>query len=442
LRRRLRHLPAIAVLAAGLTALATVPAQAATATVAPSAPFTAAEGDFYAPPATLPTHNGDVIRHQNSRVITDPLTNSAPPATAQRIMYRSTDTHGVPIAVTGTVFSPTTAWQGPGKRPLVSYAVGTQGQGDQCAPSHLFNQGLEYETLFISQVLAKGAAVVVTDYEGLGTPGVHTYMNRLSQAHAVLDAARAAQRLSNDAIPADGLVGLYGYSQGGGATAAAAELQPTYAPELKVVGSAIGAPPADLSAVAGSVDGTTIGGVIGYTINGLVASYPELAAVRSLLNQQGNDMLDMVKYECIGETTLRFGLQPTSSYTKTSQPVSSFLGQEPYKSIVDSQRIGRLRPTAPVYIWQGLNDDVIPFAQSRQLAVDWCGKGSTVQFNELPIPAAVPKSSVGHVLPMMLGGGDAMAWLYQRFANATPAAPAASGAPSNCGSLPSASGVA
>ncbi|MGZ6790856.1 MAG: lipase family protein, partial [Mycobacteriaceae bacterium] len=113
MRRRLRHLPAIAVLAAALTALATVPAQAATATTAPSAPFTAAEGDFYAPPATLPTHNGDVIRHQNSRVITDPLTNSAPPAAAQRIMYRSTDTHGAPIAVTGTVFSPTTAWQGP-----------------------------------------------------------------------------------------------------------------------------------------------------------------------------------------------------------------------------------------------------------------------------------------------------------------------------------------
>ncbi|MGZ6789235.1 MAG: lipase family protein, partial [Mycobacteriaceae bacterium] len=191
-----------------------------------------------------------------------------------------------------------------------------------------------------------------------------------------------------------------------------------------------------------SIDGTTIGGAIGYAINGLVASYPELAAVRSLLNQQGNDMLDMVKYECIGETTLRFGLQPTSSYTKTSQPVSSFLGQEPYKSIVDAQRIGRLKPTAPVYIWQGLNDDVVPFAQSRQLAVDWCGKGSTVQFNELPIPAAIPKSSVGHVLPMALGGGDAMAWLNQRFANATPAAPAASGAPSNCGSLPSASGVA
>lgn len=436
MRKLFGRLPAIALLAAGLTVAATVPAQAATPTVAPAAQFSG--GDFYTPPAVLPANNGEVIRHESSQVTTLPFIGGPLPATAQRIMYRSTDTHDVPIAVTGTVFSPTTPWAGPGERPLVSYAVGTQGQGDQCAPSHLFNQGLEYETLFIAQILAKGVAVVVTDFEGLGTPGVHTYMNRLSQAHAVLDAARAAQQLPDANIPADGRVGIYGYSQGGGAAGAAAELAPSYAPELKVVGAAVGAPPADLAAVAGSVDGTSIAGVIGYTINGLEQSYPELSSVHSLLNPLGNSMLEAVKGECIAETLFRFGFQHSSDYTLNHEPVTSFLGTEPYKSIVAAQRIGTLKPAAPVYIWQGVNDDVIPYAQSRQLAADWCGKGATVEFNRLDLPAIFPKAAIGHLLPAVFGASGALGWLNDRFLKSTAGDPVSSAAPSNCGTLPSA----
>ena len=49
-------------------------------------------------------------------------------ATGTRIMYRSTDTRGNLIAVTGTYFEPYNDWPGSGPRPLISYAPGTQGQ--------------------------------------------------------------------------------------------------------------------------------------------------------------------------------------------------------------------------------------------------------------------------------------------------------------------------
>lgn len=102
-------------------------------------------------------------------------------------------------------------------------AVGTHGQGDQCAPSHLFNSvisyggGLDvmvqYEIAAVYAAVAQGIGVVVTDYQGLGTPAVHGYLNRVAQAHAVLDAARAAIDLKS--LPADTPVGMWGYSQGG-----------------------------------------------------------------------------------------------------------------------------------------------------------------------------------------------------------------------------------
>ncbi|MFD4461231.1 hypothetical protein [Nocardia sp. NPDC058480] len=91
--------------------------------------------DFYVPPVPLPAGApGDILRAEPMSVaLSVPGPNGPMPASATRIMYRSNDTHGEPVAVTGTYFDPALAWSGPGPRPLVSLAVGTHGQGDHCA---------------------------------------------------------------------------------------------------------------------------------------------------------------------------------------------------------------------------------------------------------------------------------------------------------------------
>jgi len=81
-----------------------------------------------------------------------------------------------------------------------------------------------------------------------------------------------------------------------------------------------------------------------------------------------------------------------------------------------------------VYIWQGRNDDLIPFAQSLQLARDWCAKGADVQFKEYDIPVVFPGFAIGHALPAVVGLPEAQGWLYQRLEGA----PATDG----CGALP------
>ena len=55
------------------------------------------------------------------------------PMKAWKVQYVSTNVHGTPIAVSGTVAVPTAAWTGPGPRPVIAFNPGTLGLGPQCA---------------------------------------------------------------------------------------------------------------------------------------------------------------------------------------------------------------------------------------------------------------------------------------------------------------------
>ncbi|OZC47933.1 alpha/beta fold hydrolase [Rhodococcoides fascians A21d2] len=411
-----------------------------TAPAVSAAPSTGStvESDFYVPPSPLPAGSpGDVIRSEPSHLaLSVPGIGGPLPGAATRIMYRSTDSNDAPNAVTGTYIDPAAEWTGPGPRPLVVLAPGTQGQGDQCAPSKMLNNVItytpplgfmvEYEVLAAYSLLSQGYGVVITDYEGLGTPGAHTYVNRASEAHAVLDAARAAQKLQGTKISGDGPVAAYGYSQGGGAAAAAAELADDYAPEMNLVGTYAGAPPADLKATLEQVDGTILTGVIGYTLNGLLNSDPGLRPiVDENINDAGKAMLNLVANQCVGETILNVGLHRTNEYTKTGEPLSVVLDRLPVaQEILAKNKIGERTPNAPVLIQSGTSDDIVPHGQAVGLAGDWCGKGATVQLSSAQVPAIVPGSGAGHLIPDILGLGEAQNWIKDRFYGVP--------APSNC----------
>ncbi|WP_284750574.1 alpha/beta fold hydrolase [Amycolatopsis sp. RTGN1] len=371
-------------------------------------PPQASAASFYDPPSPLPAgSDGDVIRHEVSTFYIDPVKLIKADAGVQRIMYRSTDTHGSPIAVTGTVLTPRSAWHGAGVRPIVSYAVGTQGEGDDCAPSKALAAGFEYEGPFIAGLLARGYGVVVTDYEGLGTPGDHTYVNRASEGHAVLDAIRAAQRLPEAGLPDDGPVAIAGYSQGGGASAAAAELQPGYAPELKLKGAYAGAVPADLGEVAKNLDGHYAVGFLGFALVSMNYAYPELN-IPALLNARGKQLFEQVRTECTVEAIAAHAFTQSSTLTTDGRSLTAYLGEEPYRTRVAEQKIGTLKPTAPVLIVHSALDDIVPYAQDRDLGRTWCGKGVKVRFSTTLVPT--------HVLAAVRAYPEAFAWLEARFA--------------------------
>lgn len=391
---------------------------------------------FYTPPDPLPpAQPGDLIRTEPSRLVLEPSGQlGAIMATGTRIMYRSTDTRGNPMAVTGTYFEPFNDWPGRGPRPLIVYGPGTQGQGDQCAPSRQFNQGIHfspyldiafnYEELFVATMVARGFAIVMTDYQGLGTPGVHTYVNRVAQGNAMLDAARAALRLPGTSLEPDGPVAFWGYSQGGGAAASAAELAASYAPDLHVVGSYAGAPPADLVELFPYADGSALVGVVGYALNSVIAAYPEFEqAIRATLTPRGEDLLQKVADQCIAETVTKFMFRHLQPYF--NQDVTQLVVQEPFKTLFDMQRIGRLEPNAPVLINSNRFDPLVPWTGAKQLGRDWCAQGADVEFRTNEEPPFLNKLVVNHALPMLVDGEAAMQWIAARF-NGLPTSP-------NCG---------
>ncbi|MEV6060843.1 lipase family protein [Nocardia asteroides] len=422
---------------------------AATAPDSGSASGSAQGGDFYLPPAPLPTGApGQILRSEHFALpLAIPGQDGQVPANATRIMYLSADTHGTPAAVTGTYLEPTLAWNGPGPRPLIAVAPGTQGQGDQCAPSKGLAELVHYsfpldvwtsyEAITAYALLARGMAVVMTDYHGLGTPAVHDYVNRAAEAHAVLDSIRAAESLTGITRPS----AIFGYSQGGGAAAAAAELQADYAPELDVRGTYAGAPPADLRSVllnAPGINGVAPGviggftpGLLGYVLNGIVANYPEAApAVDAAINPAGKQMMAELANTCVAEAVVRTMLRPLTTYTAGNRTPAELLDSSPeLTAIVDQQRIGRRKPAAPVLVTGSTNDDLVSYAQVRQLAVDWCAQGTSVQFEPTAwLPPLFPSTAVGHVLGFLPATVAAHDWLTQRLAG-TPA-------PSNCAALP------
>ncbi|MFG2349747.1 alpha/beta fold hydrolase [Streptomyces phaeochromogenes] len=357
--------------------------------------------------------NGDVLSSEAGVFYLDPLKAVKVKASVHRIMYRTTDRAGKVIAVTGTVLNPATSPYG--QRPIVAFAPGTQGLADKCAPSRQLADGTEYEALPIKKLLDQGYAVVVTDYQGLGTPGVHTYMDREAQGHAVLDSVRAAQRLDALDLPDAGPVGLYGYSQGGGATASAAELAPTYAPELKLKGAVVGAPPADMNKVADSMDGSAYGAFFNYALSGLSTSYG--IDIAPYLNAHGkrvtNDLRDNL---CTTQALAKYPFLNSRFLTVDGRPLTERLKRAPWNTIVAEQRLGQLQPAVPVLLSHSALDDVVPQQVGKTLAADWCRLGVTVRFAGNHIP--------GHIAATAGTIADGLPWLKDRFAGRT--------APSTC----------
>ncbi|MBB1025112.1 lipase family protein [Dietzia sp. DQ12-76] len=395
------------------------------APVASAQPVAGAQGSsnapdrtaFYTPPADLPAVPGTVIRSE-PMVITpsfpDIVAGGTLTADAQRIMYRSTGAAGGPVAVTGTYLQPRAPWNGSGPRPLAVVTPGTQGQGDQCAPSKSMEVGLGIGTAPVSlaagyslidaySLLAEGFAVVVTDYEGLGTPGHHPYVNRVSQGRSALDAARAAVRLAGTDLALESPTVVSGYSQGGGAAAAAAEMHREYAPELNLVGVAAGAPPSDMLGTLERVDGGVLTGAVGYAINGILQVHPELRpAFDRQLNDEGRRMLEVTSTQCVGETAFAYGLRRTTEFTVHGNSLAEAARSEPeILRVLESYNLGRVAPTVPALVLIGRNDDVVPHDTAVDLVRNWCAQGTVVELRIAELPALAPGLVIDHALPML-----------------------------------------
>ncbi len=363
------------------------------------------------PAPAQPVRAGDVLGAEPSRFSLDPFGKTPVPGVrATKITYRSRDALNRPIEVTGTVLVPEKPWRGTGPRPLIGYASGTKGWVDRCAPSRQLPQGIDYNGPQLAALLAHGWAVTMTDYEGLGHGGEHTWQVADSEAHTVLDSVRAAQRLPGSGLGWQTPVGIYGYSQGGGAAAAVAEQAASYAPELVIKGVSAGGVPSDWNVHLNTYQaGRLTTGTAVMVGAGFAHAYPELKFGR-YLSERGRKLYDFLRSRCLAQPDSFLALLGTAD-----GKVNRFFGAvDPFRTgpwlrRFAENRIGDRRPPMPVLLFHGAQDEIVPVDMARTLRRDWCARGANITWQEYPM--------VEHILAFELNTPASIDFLDRRFRN-------------------------
>lgn len=360
---------AIGLLTAALAVGAVVGMPAAAAPEPAAAQVLPPDDDpFYQPPDGFEsTAPGTVLR---TRPVTVTGLGIPIPVSSTQILVRSTDTKDRPVAVASTLMVPMTPY--PGSRPLLSYQQAIDSLGDQCNPSYTLRKGTMQELPLLAMGLAKGWAVVTTDFQGPR----NAYGAGRMAGHAVLDAVRGALRLPDTGLSPTTPVGMWGYSGGGQATTWAAQLAPSYAPELDIKGVAAGGVPADLDQVLRKVDGGVFSGVVFAAVFATAREYPELA---TLYNDLGRATDERIKDMCQAELAVTLAGRRLNEFTTAADPLSEPVAVE----VLRDDSLGRDgAPTAPLFLFHSFLDELVPVAVARNLKSDYCAEGTRVRYYE------------------------------------------------------------
>ncbi|TQV95461.1 secretory lipase [Cordyceps javanica] len=363
---------------------------------------------FYTPPRGYESAEpGAILRH---RPVPQPLSTFKLVA-AHQILFRTTDSFGRAVATVTTVLVPPNA----NKDRLLSYQVAEDAADVNCAPSYVFQQGSQTGGLFgtiatqaemaiIEKALEKGWYVAVPDFLG---PRSAFLANNLA-GFAVLDGVRAALASSNfTQLAADPAVALWGYSGGSLASGFAAELQPCYAPELKILGAALGGTCPDILSVLYTINKSVYAGLIGTGVVGLSNEYPEVASlIQEQLRPEKKAKLDGIRSQCLGAAVLSFLFQDIFAYVKDP---GIFKGPVVLKVIAENN-MGHSAPRIPLLVYKGVKDEISPVADTDKLVKYYCDGGSAVDYRRIP--------TEGHLSLLGSGASTALAWLDDRLTGA------------------------
>jgi Secretory lipase len=170
---------------------------------------------------------------------------------------------------------------------------------------------------------------------------------------------------------------LWGYSEGGRCAAWAAELQPSYAPEVNLRGVAAGGVPADLRTVAKAIDGGPFSGLGLAVLIGLAHAHQD-PALDAVLSERGRAAAaHAATLDVVG--LIVDHPEPMRHHTVRDEP-----WDEPvWLELLDRERNGRLKPKAPVYLYHVVDDQLVPTELGRQLHADYAALGAHVRWTEV-----------------------------------------------------------
>ena len=329
--------------------------------------------------------------------------------TATQLLYRTTDMNGEPEATVTTVIAP--AERAPGQTcPVVSYQCAIDAVTSRCFPSYALRRWslapgalAQLEFFLISAALAEGWAVSVPDHEGRNRCLGHAVRARLP------DSRRAAGRieLRKARSFADGADRLWGYSGGGLATAWAAEVSGTYAPELNIVGAVLGSPVGDLGNTFRRLNGSFYSALPAMVVAALSHAYPDLDRIISEhATDTGKAMLLRVENMTTIHAVLR--LIGMDMGKLIDRPLDEILDMPELQKVFADIKLGTAVPTPPVLLVQAVHDPIVSVDDIDELADTYESGGASVTYHRDMFSE--------HMLLHPLSAPMALRWLTDRFA--------------------------
>jgi pimeloyl-ACP methyl ester carboxylesterase len=355
---------------------------------------------FYKPPANAKGKHGTLIwarRETGSDAIAGKR--------STLLLYRSVGVDGKANAVSGSLALP--KGKAPkGGWPVIAYAHGTTGSADACAPSKGYDAGdlTSYAYPLLRRWLKAGYAVVRTDYEGLGTPGIHGYLIGGTEGRSVLDSVRAARtyepRLSKRFV-------IAGHSQGGHAALFAASLAPKWAKDLRLRGTVAFAPASHLSeqfplATQITTPGGGLGAIIALGLRAYETAQPS-PGVASLLTPRAAALFPETTSECYDALSKpdSFGGLPLNEVFQPGVDLG------PLVTTIDANDPENLRIKTPVRVEQGSADGTVFQTFTDQLVDKYEAAGVPVTYRVY--------DGVSHGGVVDSGAADATSWIRTRF---------------------------
>lgn len=299
------------------------------------------------------------------------------------IRFESTALDGSPTPITAQLFVP--QLPEPAERPLYVFGAGSTGLRDACAPSLEHRLGIRWGN-YRGHIMARaghGLIGVLPDYMGFGDPAMlQPYFSAAAEGRVMLDAIRAAKNFlaQNGELRAAGAF-VAGFSQGGHAAFAAADLRAEYAPEVTLHGVIGYGPTTDVVALLREF--TVVAPLIVYTYARLYGEErfdPRLILAERWLASLERD----VTGQCIG------GIQSHYPYSVSAMFTPAFAAAladdtlaeafpEIYR-ILSENSSGLSGHGLPALIQQGTEDSVVRLGTQHAFVRALCAAGSPVRY--------------------------------------------------------------
>lgn len=351
-------------------------------------------------------------------VAKEAVATAIPNAEAWRIVYVSSDVRGKPTLSSALVIAPKGDAPAEG-RPILAWAHGTTGTAQNCGPSQVNDPAQDLNEYFLiggtswtdfgvpaaTQFIGKGYVLVATDYQGLGAGGgAHQYTVAATQGRDVINSVRAVGSMGLSG--AGKKAAVYGWSQGGGATIAAASLgdyigqSGTAFDGVSFVGFVAMAPyniavtmPPDATGAAGAEKAmaTLVSQFGGNVFNfahlamnlwAMPQAFPELKLSDVFTDEGVTALNEVFSKKCMhaGADTISFAYPNTfMSLMKPAPDNAEAWGKAMIEGSVEPKP-----PVAPVAIYFGDKDTTLPPIMGKLYQAQMCGLGGNVSRTQLP----------------------------------------------------------